>query len=436
MAVTNGDVRSRTSLSPHAKDLRPLIPALGFREYWYPALPDKEVGSKKPVYRKLLGEDLCFFRGKSGQVAALANACPHRGAMLSRGDCAFKGTLTCFYHGFTFDERGECVAALGEGPDSPMPGKIRARVYPTVTQKGTVFVWMGQGEPAPLAESIPEEFFDDDALVLHWISEWQCNWRPSLENVADAHFRYLHRDSVRMLMLPIAPPILVLRGRPKQMGKHRLMSAVQSNLQPAGLAFMGTDAGKRPYQDYYPGLDAKWPHHRWRLLWTWMFEWSEVRRTRRRYPLGDEWGPGQHLPSMFRQNYWTHIYTRWVVPIEAERSRIFYFHAAKPTSWLGRVYERLHFKFIHNWLVNKNFSEQDMRGAVEAYHDTPEYFAPSDAQTIAWRKFLLTARDYERASQGAHAAEGTGNGADGAAPAHAAGNGSAMRDRSDALAGR
>src|SRR5438067_1703179 len=251
-------------------DLRTRIPKLGLREYWYPAILDREVSAKKPVFRTMLGQDLCLFRGQSGQVVALANACPHRGAMLARGDCVFEGTVTCFYHGFTFDERGECVAAIGEGPESPMPGQLRARVYPTTTHKGMVFVWMGRGEPKPLQECIPEEFFDDEALVLQWTTVWPCNWRPGLENVGDAHFRYLHRNSVRMLLQPIAPPILTLRGRPKRIGKHRLMSTtVQSTTQPAGLSVRAPGGKKLPYQDYYPGVAAQWPQRRWRLLWTW-----------------------------------------------------------------------------------------------------------------------------------------------------------------------
>lgn len=374
-------------------DLRPLMPALGLREYWYPALRDAEVGGKKPAYRKLLGDDLCFFRGQGGQVVALANACPHRGAMLAHGDCAFKGTVTCFYHGFTFDEHGECVAAIGEGPESPMPRQIRARTYPTVTLKGIVFVWMGRGAPKPLAEAIPEEFLDADALVLNWTTVWECNWRPSLENAGDSHFRYLHRNAVRNLMKPLAPPHFPNKGRPVRVNAHRLKAVGQNDSAPAG---MNSWSGKKPaYQHYYPGLDAVWPHTRWRLRWSWMFTWAERNRAKHSYPLSEEWGPGQHLPSMFRQNYWTHIYTRWSVPIDANRTRQFYFHAAKRKHALGRLYERLHFRFIHNWLVNQNFSEQDAEGCIHAYYDTPEHLAPTDLQTVAWRKFVVEAAERE-----------------------------------------
>ena len=60
-----------------------------------------------------------------------------------------------------------------------MPGKLRAKSYPTATIKGVVFVWMGAGEPLPIEEHVPEEFFDDKALLFNWANTWPCNWRPA-----------------------------------------------------------------------------------------------------------------------------------------------------------------------------------------------------------------------------------------------------------------
>jgi phenylpropionate dioxygenase-like ring-hydroxylating dioxygenase large terminal subunit len=356
--------------TPPELDLRQLIPKLGLTEYWHPAIRDREVGSKKPVFLKMLGQDLCLFRGQSGKVAALANACPHRGAMLADGDCTFRGFLTCFYHGFTFDERGQCVAAIGEGPDSPMPGKVHARTYPTVTLKGMVFVWMGEGEPVPIEHGVPEEFFDDQAVVCNWSNIWNCNWRPALENVADSHFRYLHRNAVRVLIRPIAPPSLPLRSRPTRINEHRLRAVGQKESLPAATRAWTTGGVKRPYQDYYPGVDAKWPQTRWRYLWTWFFDILEKRRFKRPYVLGEEWGVGEHLPGMFRQNYWSHVFTRWVVPIDEEHSRVVYFHSMKASNWLQRLWARLLFHGLRNWVMNRNFSEQDAKGSIRAYHDT------------------------------------------------------------------
>ncbi len=364
-------------------DLRDKIPVLGLTEYWYPAIRDKKVGWKKPVFIKMLGEDICLFRGKSGKVAALSNACPHRGAMLSHGNCEFRGTVACFYHGFVFDEHGECLAALGEGPASPMPGQIRARVFPTATWKGVVFLWMGKGEPAPIEENIPEEFFQDEKIVLAWNTEWPANWRPCFENSFDSHVRYLHRNSAMLLMKPIYPPHYP-PGRPRRIGPHRLTPSQAIH-----------EAGKED-QEYFPRLEAKWPRHRYRRSWLWL-----VALLRKpfdllpRYRASEQWEMGQHLPCMVRINYKTHMWTRWAVPIDANNTRMFYFHTALRRSAIGRAYEWLAYHLFHHWVMDRSFSAQDAPAAIHAYYDRPEYLAPTDAQLVQWRKLLLSARGME-----------------------------------------
>src|SRR5713226_241956 len=72
---------------------------LGFREYWYPALRSRELGTK-PKAVKLLGENLVFVRA-GGKPYALFDRCVHRGMLLSEGSCLSEGTVTCPYHGWT-----------------------------------------------------------------------------------------------------------------------------------------------------------------------------------------------------------------------------------------------------------------------------------------------------------------------------------------------
>ncbi len=391
----NGDAGNGSSSMPSTRrstDVRQLLPVLGLREYWYPALLNKQVGWKKPVFVQMLGQDLCFFRGASGKVVALDNACPHRGAKLSSGHCDVKGTLACFYHGMVFDETGLCVAALGEGPESPMPGKLRAKTHPTETLKGVVFVWMGKGEPVPIEQDVPEEFFEPATLVFNWTSGWISNWRPAVENYADSHVRYVHRNSVLMLMRPVLPPALPLRGRPYRVGAHRLAAPGR------GGDVKQSRSGKgRPYQDFYPLLGATWPKYRWRLLWTWLFEVADRVRRKFREPfqVSEAWDMGQHLPSIVRINYGTHMYSRWAVPVNENETRMFYFHSARRPTWFGRLHERLQWRLFHNWAMNKNFSEQDSPGAIELYYDRPERLSVSDQQTIEWRKMVLSARGLE-----------------------------------------
>ena len=142
------------------------VPEMGYREYWYPGVEEKDI-QRKPVAMRICGDQVVFFRDENNKVVALNDACPHRGAYLSggissgKGNNEFKGFITCPYHGYTYDGTGQCVAALTDGPNSKLAPKLKARHYPTETHKGIVYIWMGQTEPVPLQEDVPEEFFDD-----------------------------------------------------------------------------------------------------------------------------------------------------------------------------------------------------------------------------------------------------------------------------------
>ena len=367
-------------LSP--TDRRDLIPELGLREYWYPGIPAARVGKRKATLVQILGDDVTFFQGKEG-VVAITNSCPHRGAMLHMGDCWWKGTISCSYHGWTFDETGDVTAVLGEGPDSKIHGKVQAKIYPTRTLKGVVFVWMGNGAPAPIEEDVPEEFFRDDLTVLHTNEKWNTNWRPALENVYDAHVQYVHRDSFQLMGFPI-PQAGPSRTKPEVINGRAL------NMDFASRRMMVASMKDRVYQEYYPKADVVWPRGKWRLYWTWMFKWAANRRMKKAHFIENpEWKGGHHLPSMFRAFYGTHLYTRWAVPVDKDNIRLFYFHAAKPGNLLGRIYEKLNYHLWHDWNMNFNFSGQDGRQMIHQYYDRPEKLSATDVQTIEWRKLVL-----------------------------------------------
>jgi phenylpropionate dioxygenase-like ring-hydroxylating dioxygenase large terminal subunit len=373
-------------LSP--SDRRGMIPETGLREYWYPGIPANKVG-KKPVLVKMLGSDVTFWHGKE-HVVAMDNSCPHRGAMMHKSDCWWPGTISCPYHDWTFNETGDVVAVLGEGPDSKIHGKVTAKMYPTVTLKGVVFVWMGEGEPAPIEEDVPPELFDDRTVVLHSNVVWPTNWRPAMENIYDSHVAYVHRDSFQLMAFPIfqSGPS---RDRPEMINGRALnMKTYQMQAQVKFPQATYKAGDERPYQEHYPLADVLWPRRKNRLLWTWAFKWLMKRA--RRHPLITEehaWQGGHHLPSMFRANYGTHMYTRWNVPVDAKYSRMFYFHTTRPGSWVGRFYEWVHFHLWHDWSMNYNFSGQDGRQMIYQYYDRPEKLSATDVQTIEWRKMVL-----------------------------------------------
>ena len=173
---------------------------LGFRQYWYPALRASELG-RKPRAVKMLGDEIVLIRS-GGKVHALHDRCVHRGMVLSEGVCLAEGTITCPYHGWTYDVAdGQLVAALTDGPESAVVGKIgkRVRTYPVEERNAIIWVYLGEGEPPPLEEDVPEELLHPEVYVSGVVvNTWQCNWRAAVENGHDAsHAPMVHMNSLR-----------------------------------------------------------------------------------------------------------------------------------------------------------------------------------------------------------------------------------------------
>jgi len=413
-STTTGPRPPRAATTP-ARTAAPLgirgqIPKMGLVEYWYPAIADNKVPRRKPTRRRIMGQDIVFFRNEKGEAVALTNWCPHRNASLAQGSCHFKGTITCPYHGLTFDENGTPLAFLGEGPDSTFAQQRRssARSYPTQTHKGLVFIWMGEGDPAPIQEDVPPEFFDDRALVMHAEQRWKVNWRASLENLQDAHVFYVHRNSLEVLsqdvnglnMLlhigPERPATKVINGRALVFENPRFYDFIDSDQQRKTQA-----TATRPFRDTYPGLgNVKFPRTTTRLyLARAMGFLRRHLRPKMDWLVDDvEWAMGVHMPTTFRLDYQSHVYSRVVTPMDEDNSWIFYYTTTYPKSKRRRMFNRFLFHAYYNWKQHRNFSGQDKR-IVEAlnYENASEKMSTSDAFPVAWREMVIEhARKPER----------------------------------------
>ncbi|MDJ0919888.1 MAG: aromatic ring-hydroxylating dioxygenase subunit alpha [Henriciella sp.] len=174
------------------------IPFFGLREYWYPACESHELKHNEHKAVRLLGDNLVLFRTADGSPGALENRCPHRGALLTLGQVNVweVGTITCRYHGMTFDKDGECVAFLADGPNSPTCGKIKAKSYPADEVGGIIWVYMGVKEnPPSILDSMPHarEVLTDDTLIRNRMTV-PYNYLNQLDNTVDmTHVGCLHR---------------------------------------------------------------------------------------------------------------------------------------------------------------------------------------------------------------------------------------------------
>ncbi len=191
--------------------------AAGFRGYWYPVGYSSRFGGK-PAQITLLGEKIVVIRDR-GRVYALKDRCPHRGVPLSQGNQQFPGTISCPYHGWTFDlASGRLAAVITDGPASPMCGKLSQPTYPVEERLGMVWIFVGDGEDAPpIDEQLPEELVANEAVLGSRIQPRVGNWRFACENGYDeGHAKYLHRTALWRLFKPM--PVwnqthIVRRGR-------------------------------------------------------------------------------------------------------------------------------------------------------------------------------------------------------------------------------
>ena len=392
------DVEGTNGAIPDLRgDIRPLIPVMGLRNYWYPALPMKRIPKRHPIQIKMVGEEIAFFRGAQGQPVALRDVCPHRGARLSEGTSHWKGTVSCPYHGWTFDENGKNVAVLSEGPDSKICGKpgTEAQVYPSRELKGIVFVWIGEDEPAPIEEDVPEEFFHPDAYILYNDKiYWKTNWAQALENYFDSHVSYLHRDDPNQTLLSRTG--LTPRATP---------GSVASSFTGNGLTYLAPRGKPSPHHDIYPD-GKRWPKHRFRRFWAWFFlPFFSLTWVPAPPPIDPHrWGGDLRLPGMARVGLGHtrakrfHFggggllgrMTRSVVAMEPQRTRLFFFHYTTPSNWVQKLWYQFLFNIFYKWDGHYLFSAQDGSVMPNQKWNVKEMLSPTDFGIVQWRKLVVT----------------------------------------------
>lgn len=182
---------------------------VGFRNHWYVAAFADELPEGGFLARKILGEDI-IFRRIAGKVYGMKDRCIHRGIRLSdKPECHTPGTISCWYHGFTFRWEDGVLCNIIGAPNSQLIGKRKIKIYPVQEAKGLIFAFIGDADFAvpPLATDVPPTFLDDDRVVRGEKRLVQANWRTGPEGGLDEIHRYLHRDSKLLLATHATMPL-------------------------------------------------------------------------------------------------------------------------------------------------------------------------------------------------------------------------------------
>lgn len=181
------------------------------RWYWHPIAASSQMDENPVRPVRLLGESLVLYRDRSGKLGLIADACAHRRVNLVFGVIEDDG-IRCPYHGWKYDETGQCTQMPAEPADSTFPSRVKLTSYPVQELAGMVFAYLGP-QPAPLLPNW-DIMVADGLLRDIGLQVVPCNWLQMQENDTDpAHLQWLHGRFANYALERLGRPDLI-RNRP------------------------------------------------------------------------------------------------------------------------------------------------------------------------------------------------------------------------------
>lgn len=338
--------------------------ATGITEQWYPVALRGAVGTK-PLGITVCGRKILLMRDRKGIVRALNDRCAHRGLPLSKGRQEFPGTITCIYHGWTYDLADGCLlAALTDGPSSPVKGATTARLtsYRVEEVNGLIWIYIGSRTDVELADQAPRELLEPGLLLMGRAAELPGDWRHAVEAGFDeGHAKYLHRRSLWKLFryLPAWSTI-----------------DVEKSADGVWLTRRVTDRG---FQEEYPGLGL-WPPNR--PFWK-KFEGGDGPR-KKRPPVISVKAPGvlriqwpEHFLGPF--DFW-----EFWMPSVVGRYRYVQLISQRSTG-LDRLKTQVAYQSMIRWVYHHAFHQDDL-DVIQMMQTPPEVLYRPDRSISAWRQ--------------------------------------------------
>lgn len=159
---------------------------------WYMAAWSSEL-DKDLLPRRICNTPVVLFRKKDGDIAALADRCPHRFAPLSKGERRGE-SITCGYHGLTFDANGQCI----HNPfASAIPKGAQIAAYEVVERDGIAWIWLDTTSHAD-PSLIPDFSMLDRPCgrPLEGYTLMRAGYEFATDNLMDlSHIEFVHKGS-------------------------------------------------------------------------------------------------------------------------------------------------------------------------------------------------------------------------------------------------
>lgn len=161
--------------------------------YWYAVGWADQIKPGQIMPVTIWQQPIVVYRGFEGQLHALEDVCPHKGVALHKGK-VIGPHLACRYHGWEFDEAGQCVNIPYWPPSQKLPC-AQARVFP-IQEKYNI-IWVFPGDPAIANDRHPPEIPEysqagwlDVPITAHFKAHFSmCN-----ENSMDVFHGFLHEN--------------------------------------------------------------------------------------------------------------------------------------------------------------------------------------------------------------------------------------------------
>ncbi|MFN6462838.1 MAG: Rieske 2Fe-2S domain-containing protein [Nostoc sp. DedVER02] len=161
---------------------------------WHVVARSQDLETGKILTVRLLGEDLVLWRS-GDQALAWEDRCPHRGASFAQG-WVKDNNLFCPYHGFAFNDSGECVHVPAH-PNQPPSKLSRGCVKTFHTQERYGMIWVCLGTPQRDLPPLPE--WEDTSYRRFFFGpvRYQASGLRAVENFFDfSHIPYVHGGSL------------------------------------------------------------------------------------------------------------------------------------------------------------------------------------------------------------------------------------------------
>ena len=129
---------------------------------WIPVSGSPDLAASAARAVVLPAHDIAIWRTASGSVQAWENRCPHRGMRMSFGQVR-DDRLVCRYHGWSFDDGGQC-RAIPASPDMAAPPTACIKTHGC--KEGGGLIWVNVTDNPDAEVATPDGQAADDGSAL------------------------------------------------------------------------------------------------------------------------------------------------------------------------------------------------------------------------------------------------------------------------------